>query len=167
MLPCVVFADPAGPVFLSAYPQFLDSPLSERETIQLSLIWRFPLALDSSTTAPPGPTGPVTCLAGVVPLPGFQNGTQRFTAEFSFSPRTRLLLPKGEAGITFLLVGSALFVQKSGSRWLNRADFVPCWCCFLYLVLKKPTGAHRAKFDSHRCFGALWVWYSCQITPSL
>ena len=100
----------------------LDSPLSERRLYSFLSSGVFRLPWIRPQLPHPAPTGPVTRLAGVVPLPGPQNRTQGCTGpSFGFLPRTRLPLPlKGEGlGITFLgLVGSALFVQN----WITLAQ---------------------------------------------
>ena len=62
----------------------LDSPLSERRLYSFLSSGVFRLHWIRPQLPHPAPTGPVTRLAGVVPLPGFQNRTQHFTGRVYF-----------------------------------------------------------------------------------
>ena len=94
MLPCAALAGPAGSAFLflpALCPFYLNFHQREARCFSAGkdgyfVSEGFSRQLPLATAAHTAPTGPVTRLAGVVPLPGFQNRTQALTGASLGSP---------------------------------------------------------------------------------
>ena len=133
----------------------LDSPLSERRLYSFLSSGVFRLPWIRPQLPHTAPTGPVTRLAGVVPLPGPQNRTQGCTGpSFGFLSRTSSPLPlKGEGlGIIFLgfvwftlLVHRRLTLAQQGLSLVSLVSFP-------YLAFKTAHRATRGLVLFHRFF---------------